>query len=151
MPHNCKIYGILFHVAKRDSLCLSIPQGKFIPLYFAIVLQNLLCSLPNLPKRNNKKTPSAFLRKQEEGAFFYWLPGRDSNPRQGGYKFSSCFHEAWTISSPYPAFMRDLGIGRLQEHIDWVSHSLVSARFRLLLNPSADFAQDYHAATRSFQ
>ncbi|RJQ51654.1 MAG: hypothetical protein C4526_09415 [Nitrospiraceae bacterium] len=29
-----------------------------------------------------------------------WLPGRDSNPRQGGYKLSSCFHEAWTISFP---------------------------------------------------
>ena len=36
-----------------------------------------------------------------------------------------------------------LGIGRLQEIIGWVPHSLVSARFRLLLNPLADFAQDY--------
>ncbi|MBT9168033.1 MAG: hypothetical protein DDT19_01378 [Syntrophomonadaceae bacterium] len=34
---------------------------------------------------------------------FTWLPGRDSNPRQGGYKLSSCFHKARTISSPYPA------------------------------------------------
>ncbi len=57
------------------------------------------------------------------------LPGRDSNPRQGGYSFSSCSPQGldYLITLDFT-----LGCRALMGLIDRTSHPLVSARFWLL-------------------
>ncbi len=82
----------------------SWKDGRLIPTYRKPFD---LLALTNAGVQKERAVPP-----KKHGPFENWLPGRDSNPRQSGYKYSWHFCQAWTISSPISIARREMGVGR---------------------------------------